>query len=59
MSVGQPRVENGQRLELNQVSRTSGSWVSSDDWQLWQAVGVSRATTTGARCTNPEYSPSN
>ncbi len=28
MSSGQPRVENGQRAEENQVSSTSGSWVS-------------------------------
>ncbi len=28
MSSGQPRVENGQRPEENQVSSTSGSWTS-------------------------------
>ncbi len=30
MSSGQPRVENGHRPELNQVSKMSGSWVSCD-----------------------------
>ena len=30
MASGQPSVENGHRPELNQVSKMSGSWVSSD-----------------------------
>src|SRR5271168_5187360 len=37
-------VENGHRLELNQVSSTSGSCSMRDEPHFTQAAGVSRAT---------------
>jgi hypothetical protein len=46
VGAGQPSVENGHSDELNQVSSTSSSCLSSVDPQFVQAVGSVRWTVT-------------
>jgi hypothetical protein len=54
VSSGQPSVDSGHSHDENQVSSTSGSWVSADLPHVPQAAGGSTATVSAAHAASSQ-----